>query len=179
MTTEQGQKIAGALKAIIRMHSDTSKLLIDCDKHIGRNRKSIFGSYATRELTWNVQADYWMAHSVYRYYEEGPSLVDGVHITFFHAGREMEPVLKVARIAYKPGVSEPFDSWDIWWLYFEHLEQKELGSVLECADADEGRIAWARLIAVPLFSIARIEDVTVLMNRVIASSTRSNRHAQV
>ena len=33
-------KMAGALKAVIKMHSDTSKLLIDCDKHIGAGRKS-------------------------------------------------------------------------------------------------------------------------------------------
>lgn len=42
------------------------------------------------------------------------------------------------------------------------------------ADSDQGRISWARLIAVPLFSISRIEDVVELMGRVLASAPQSS-----
>ena len=182
MTTEYGQKIAGALKAIAMLHSDTSKLLSDCDKQIGKGRNSIFGNYATRDLTYNVKAACWMAEGVYRYYEAGPRLVDGVTVTFFNKEADTEPLLKVARIQYAnpelgngPGAEEEglkavCGEWDIWRLLFEWAVDRELGKVLMFTDTDQGRIAWARLIAVPLFSISRIEDVTDLMGRVLASA---------
>jgi len=120
MKTENGQKLAGALKAVAQMHSDTSKLLVDCDKHIGKNRKPIFGNYVTRNLTYHVRADHWMPEGVFRYYQAGPLLVDGVSVTFFNSAQpEYEPLLKVARIAYSTpeGTSHSdsvCDVWDIW-----------------------------------------------------------------
>lgn len=98
MTNEYGERIAGALKAIAMLHSDTSKLLVDCDKQIGKDRKSVFANYATRDLTYNVKAECWMAEGVYRYYEAGPLLVDGVTVTFFNKKEHTEPLLKVSRI---------------------------------------------------------------------------------
>jgi hypothetical protein len=175
MKTEQGQKIAGALRAVIKMHSDTSKLLIDCDKHIGEGRKSIFGNYATRDLTWKVAASFWMAEGVSRCYEAGPSLVDSIAATFFHESREIEPLLKVGRIAYRPDAT--CDIWDLWHLFFDPLEHQGLETILHRADAVKGRIAEAHLIAVPLFSISKIEDVTALMNRVIESSPHASEPA--
>ncbi len=177
MKTEYGSKVAGALKAVAQMHSDTSKLLVDCDKQIGRGRRSVFGSYATKELTYNFQAEYWMAEGVYRYYEAGPMLVDGVTVAFFH-GQAIEPLLLVAQIrySYKPGDPEPpvlrdrCDEWDAWSLYFSWGESRELGKVHAYGGSDAGRIEWARLVAVPLFSIRRIEDVVEMMDRVRAAS---------
>ena len=168
MKTEYGSKIAGALKAVVQMHSDTSKLLVDCDKHVGKGRSSVFGSYATKELTYNFQAKYWMAEAVYRYYQAGPSVVDGVTVAFFDAEAPIEPVLLVARIHYSTNAKPK--EWDIWNLYFAWDESEKSGEVYLYAEADEGRIEWARLIAVPLFSIRRIEDVVELMDRVRAAS---------
>lgn len=170
MTTEYGAKIAGALKAVVQMHSDTSKLLVDCDKHIGKGRASVFGSYATSELTYNFQARFWMAEGVYRYYEAGPLLVDGVTAAFFHVDVPTEPLLLLARIQYSgETAASKAKAWDIWSLYFAWGESKELGKVHRYGETDEGRIEWARLIAVPLFSISRIEDVVDLMDRAAAS----------
>lgn len=185
MGTEYGQKIAGALKAIITLHSDTSKLLCDCDKHIGKDRDSVFANYATRDLTYHVRASFWMAEGVYRYYDAGPRLVDGVTVTFFNREAETEPLLKIARIQYSDtspangsdskdeGLRAFCKEWDIWSLFFRFTEERRLGEILTFADADNGRIAWARLIAVPLFSIGRIEDVIELVGRVVESAPKA------
>jgi hypothetical protein len=186
MNTESGQNIRGALKAIARMHSDSSKLLIDCDTQIGKGRKSVFGEKVTRDLSYKVPTEFWMPEGVFRYYQAGPTLVDGVLITFLNAAAsriseyETEPLLKLARIQYKaPGSHNESDStaglnkicnvWDIWSLFFEKTRVKTLGQVLEYSDVDGGRISWARLISVPLFSIRRIEDVVGLMDRVVGA----------
>jgi hypothetical protein len=187
MTTEYGQKIAGALRAVAMLHSDTSKLLTDCDKQIGKGRKSIFGNYATRDLTYNVKADCWMAQGVYRYYEAGPLLVDSVTVTFFNAQVDTEPLLKVSRIQYadtklgresaskEGGPRTVCSEWDTWWLFFVGTENRELGKVLTFTEVDQGRIAWARLVAVPLFSIERIEDVAELMRKVVESAAEPTK----
>lgn len=179
ITTEYGPKIAGAIKAVAQMHADTNKLLVDCDRHIGKGRKSLFGSYATRDLTYHVRADHWMPEGVFRYYEAGPLLADGVSVTFFNGAKSTagqydgEPLLKVARIQYSaPGVqSQPdsdegalkavCDGWDMWWIFFKHAQAKTLGKVLTCDDADEGRIAWSRLAAVPYSRLSELRTLPI------------------
>lgn len=182
MKTDHGQKLAGALRAVRNLHSDTSKLLVDCDKHIGGGRDSVFGSYATKDLTWSVNASSWMAEGVYRYYKAGPRLVDGVTVTFWNTELEIEPLLKVARIEYAGVESEHTSAikeraikdlckeWDIWSLFFYYAESQDLDKVLVFDDLEEERIGWARLITVPLVTITRIEDVGDLMRRVIEST---------
>jgi len=180
-----GQSISAALKAVANFHSDTSKLLIDCDKYIGNSRRSVFGNYATKDLSYHVKASFWMPEGMFRYYEAGPSLVDGVCVTFFNPAAllnpkfETEPVFKAARIQYRTAETSTqsssdssealktvCDGWDIWSLFFKHHQERPLGQVLEFADIDQGRIKWARLIAVPLLSITRIDDARVLAQRV-------------
>jgi hypothetical protein len=91
-------------------------------------------------------------------------------------------LLLVARIQYsaegavaKPGAGDAVGvkgvcrEWDIWGLYFDWGQSRELGKVLAYEAIDGGRIGWARLIAVPLFSITRIEDVVRLMDEVLVS----------
>jgi hypothetical protein len=176
MNTEQGQNIARALKAIAQLHSDTSRLLLDCDKYVGTGRPSVFGNYATRDLTYHVRAPWWMAEAVYRYYESDPQTADAVTVTFFSSSEEFEPLLLVGRIHYAKtsqgevnALRQTCKEWDLWRLYFRSGVKQELGQVLEYNDMEEHRIAWARLLAVPLFSIHRIEDVCTLMSRVVES----------
>jgi hypothetical protein len=190
--TEAGQKMLAALRAVARFHSDTSKLLVDCDKYVGKGRKSLFGSYATRDLSYHVKADFWMPEGLFRYYDSGRSLVDGVGITLFNAAGnsdpeyETEPLFMAARIQYKTpeadagksvdgqdGLKTICDGWDIWWLFFEANKTRAVRELLEYADVDQGRIVWARLIAVPLFSINRIEDVLDLMAKIDSVSVKS------
>ena len=54
----------------------------------------------------------------------------------------------------------------MWPLYFSWGEAKKLDEVVSYNGVDKGRIELAQLVAVPLFSITRIEDVTALMERV-------------
>src|ERR1700722_1838486 len=94
-TTEYGTKIAGALKAVAQMHAETSRLLVDCDKYIGNGRPSVFGSYATRDLTYHYKATFWMAEGVYRYYPAGPDAVEGVY-RYYPAGPDAVEGVTVA-----------------------------------------------------------------------------------
>ena len=100
MNTEQGRTIAAALKAITQLHSDTSRLLLDCDKYAGDGRRSVFGNTATRDLTWLARASYWMAEGVYRFYQIEPFMVDAITVTSFKRDEEFEPLFKVGRIQY-------------------------------------------------------------------------------
>jgi hypothetical protein len=90
-------------------------------------------------------------------------------VTFFNTFTtyDTEPLLQVARMQYREG-STP-DQWDLWNMFYKHIEQREQGAILNYSNADEGRIIEARLIAVPLFSISRIQEVTALMDRVITA----------
>lgn len=170
METEQGQKLEGALRAVAQMHSDTSRLLIDCDKYIGGTRRSVFGNSVTDNLSHSVPADFWMAEGVYRFYEVDPPLLFDVITVAFLGGRKSEPLLLVGRIRYAPG--QLFKNWDLWSLYFAWGQEQRTGEILEYSDVGAHRITWGRLVAVPLFSIKRIEDVQELMRRVVEASPK-------
>jgi hypothetical protein len=171
MAEEYGVLIDGAVRAIARMHGDTSKLLIDCDKRIGNGRLSVFGNYATRDLKYNVQADYWMAAAVYRYYLAHPNCVEAVTVSFLEESTA-EPMLLLAQIQYSSinalkEIKELCNEWDVWNLYFAWGET--IPDVVHTYEnIDGGRIESAKLIAVPLFSIASIEQVVALRNRLPA-----------
>jgi hypothetical protein len=177
LTENYGELITGAMRAVAQMHSDTSRLLIDCDKHIARGRGSIFGNYATRDLTYNVRAAQWMADGVFRYYLAGSRNVEGVTVAFREDGAT-EPIFMIAQINYTgPATDVASDEqmaavksvcreWDIWHLFFNG--SREMNKVIEYKDAEKGRIESARLIAVPLYSIRAIEDVIELGNRLCA-----------
>ena len=77
-------------------------------------------------------------------------------MTFFNTftNYDTEPLLQVARMQCREGGSP--DQWHLWNMFYKHIEQRELGAILNYSNADEGRIIEARLIAVPLFSISRI-----------------------
>ena len=183
-TTEYGTKIAGALKAVAQMHSETSRLLVDCDKYIGKGRPSVFGSYATRDLTYHYKATFWMAEGVYRYYPAGSDAVEGVTVAFHYAGApndprsQSEPLLLVGHIQYSPSGNVLEDSsskakcneWDLWSLYFEWGQDRESDKLLTYELADGGRITKAKLIAVPLFTVIGIEVVEGLARKVAAGS---------
>jgi hypothetical protein len=90
-------------------------------------------------------------------------------VTFFNTftNYDTEPLLQVARMQCREGGSP--DQWDLWNVFYKHIDRRELGAILNYSNADEGRIIDARLIAVPLFSISRIQEVTALVDRVITA----------
>jgi hypothetical protein len=168
MATEYGKKIDSALRAVAQLHKDSSKLLVDFDSRIETGWYSVFGNFATSELTYHVRAPCWMARGVYRYYahEQHPGLVEGVAICFIERSLD-EPVFLAARLKYNQeggkeikSVCEP---WDIWNLYFKK-EKPQMRTVLTIKDAEGARINETKLLAVPLYSIQMIEDVEGLLN---------------
>ena len=184
MSSDYGLQIGQALKAVARLHADTSKLLVDCDKQIGKERRSLFGNYATRDLSYNVKADFWMPEGVFRYYDAGSLAVDTVTVIFFLPARSggpeivPQPIFAVGRIQYADGttskdadVKSICNAWDLWWLFLKSGSKPELGTAFHGSDLDNGRIAWARWIAIPLVSISSIEGVTKLFDEIAGESS--------
>jgi len=175
MSEDYGKKMGNAIRAVAKMHSDTSRLLQDCDGSIGKDRVSVFGSYATRDLTYGVRADQWMAQGVYRYYDasaESRGLVDAIMAYFFSRGPydHEEPLLIVGRIQYHldgdaviKGVCQ---EWDLWYALFDWGAGLELSRLLTPESPDKNRIEWIRLIAVPLYTVKSMDDVVNLMKQV-------------
>jgi hypothetical protein len=179
MNDDYGKKIGDALRAIRQMHSDTSKLLKDCDGTIGKGRVSIFGNNATRELTYSVAATQWMAEGVYRFYDaqdKEAGLLEGVTACFIDEATGIKissPILIVGQIKYKmDGQASPkanCDPWDLWYGFLEWTEKKVFGEVhtpIATETEDTERIASMKLAAVPLYSVTSMKVVEELMTKV-------------
>jgi hypothetical protein len=54
----------------------------------------------TRELTYAVQAEYWMADGVYRFYLVGAHRVEAVTVSFWEESTS-EPMFLIAQIQYR------------------------------------------------------------------------------
>jgi len=173
MSEAYGKKITLALQAVRQLHGDTSKLLVDYDKRrYAEGCYSVFENVATRDLTYNVNAEYWMAQAVYRYYanDAKPGLVEGVTVCFFQ-GKIDEPILLAAQIQYQPApnklLKEQCMAWDVWDLFFEPRgERKPLRSVYSCRSFARDNLQWGKVLAAPLFSIKRVEQVEEMMDEV-------------
>ena len=168
--TEYGEKVGAALRAVLQLHIDTSKLLVDFDKKM-LGYSSVFGNFATSELTYHVRAEGWMASGVYRYYtkDEKPGLVDGIMACFLDA-RLTEPLLLVAELKYHiesgADIRQICKPWDIWYLFFDWSSGTNEEEVITNKDVDHGRIEWSRLKAVPLYTIHEIENVKRFLDEV-------------
>jgi hypothetical protein len=174
MSTEYGEKIALALRAVCQLHADTSRFLVDFDnKCIRAGWNSVFGTVATSGISTTLSAEYWMAEGVYRYYVKAPvlDLVKGVLVPFFHfQQKSKEPLLLVAQIKYQVAAGSSIKTvckaWDIWKLYYDRNDRQDLGNVIAVGPLDDDLIEWARVLAVPLYSIKRVEDAEQLMTQV-------------
>ena len=174
MATENGRKMQKALDAVCRMHSEVSKLLIEFDKLAPWPSDSVFGNFATRDLTYNVRASYWMPEGVYRYLHSKtvPGLVEGLCACFVHPELE-EPALVLGRICYRDSSGDMrkiVDEWDLWYLYFKWNRDWAIGEPRVCSVPDDGRIKWATLVYTPLYTINSMEEVRALMEEVRSHS---------
>jgi hypothetical protein len=172
MADEYGKKLTAALAAVRRLHSDTSKLMVDFDgKMIADGWSSVFDNTATGELTYSVKAQFWMAQAVWRYYAKdgSPGYVEGLTVVFFRERTE-EPLFLVAQVQYHLGPKELVSSvcrvWDIWYLYFKHTDKRDLEAVNTFRDIENGRIEKAAVLAVPLLSIKTLADAVAALNKV-------------
>jgi len=186
LSGDYGELVGSALRAVAQLHSDTSRLLVDCEKHIGEGRKSIFGNWVTQDLTYNMRAEQWMAEGVFLYYPAGERSVDAITISFLE-GSLKEPMFLIARIQYAGPenasteedefalVKSLCKGWDLWYLYFRG--EPLLNEVIEYRNAEKGRIELARAIAVPLYSIGSIEDVIQLRDRLCSKEAQGPHSA--
>ncbi len=176
MSTEYGEKVALALRAVCQLHSDTSRFLVDFDgKRAGTGWNSVFGNIATSSISTTVrpESECWMAEGVYRYYVQALALdlAEGLLVPFFHfQEKSKEPLLVVAQIKYQmaagSSTKDVCKPWDMWDLYYKWNDRQDLERVIALGPQDSGRIEWAKLLAVPLYSIKRVEDAEQLMNQV-------------
>lgn len=173
MTTEDyGKQVAVAIRAVQQMHSDCSKLLLEFDRKM-EGWSPVYGNFATRDLTYHVRANQWMADGVYRFYSHKnfPGVVRGITVAFTEDEID-EPLLIVSNITYNTiaaDVKSVCQEWDPWYAFFEWGGKRVFDEVLLFETIDpQKRIQSARLIAKPLYSIKSMEDVDNLMNRVTA-----------
>jgi len=172
MADEYGKKLTTALAAVRQLHSDTSKLLVDFDsKMFAGGWSSVFENIATRDLTYAVKAQFWMAEAVFRYYAKdgNPGHVEGLTVVFFER-RAKEPLFLIAQLQYRMGanklISDVCRPWDIWYLYFEHTDKRELQTLHTFRNIDNDRIERAAVLAVPLLSIKTPADAVATLEQV-------------
>jgi hypothetical protein len=167
---DYGKQINLAVRAVQQMHSDCSRLLLDFDRQM-EGWSPVFGSYATRDLTYNVRALRWMAEGVYRLYtnQSLPSLVRGLTISFIENDTD-RPLLLVGELRYSDRTSEikaVCKEWDLWGVFFDWGGQRVYDELLSFTAPDPNkRIDLASLIAKPLYSINSVEEIAELMKRV-------------
>jgi hypothetical protein len=169
--TDYGKKVGQALKVVAKMHSQVSQLISDCDS-LFPEYKSVFGTNATRDLTYSVHSDFWMAEGVYRYwFKEGSSVV-GVTALFHPWEGELEqPLFVVGQINYlnvaPETVKEQCSPWHLWTAVTSWAPQPpRQGKVIELSDPDgKGTIPNMRLIVVPLFHIENLDDVKTMFRK--------------
>jgi len=168
MSTDNGKKIQAAVKAVCQMHNDVSKLLMDFDDFAPWPCESVFGNAATRDLTAQARAKYWMSEGVYRYLssKEEPGLVEAITACFIDS-KLVEPLLLLGRMRYAvggdqtiAGVCEP---WDLWNLYFLWNKDWQERVPKDCSAPDKSRITSARAIATPLYSVGSLSEVGDLL----------------
>lgn len=167
MSADDGKKIQAAIRAVCQMHSDVSKLLLDFDDFVPWPCESVFGNVATRDLTAQARAKYWMSDGVYRYLlsKAEPGLVEAITVCF-NSPELVEPLLLLGRIQYAVGdgreIAAVCEPWDLWYLYFNRKE-RQLRVSLDCTTSDQSRIISARVIAAPLYSIGSRSEVGDLL----------------
>jgi hypothetical protein len=185
---DYGKRISLALAAVQRMHADVSKLLVDAEATIGKGKTSAYGSYATKDLTYNFRADYWMAEGVYRVWAAKPpadqTVVDALTVRFFdQESRIEEPYLILGQIKYELEAGETAlryltdrsikghkRPWHLWHAYVAWSgDRPPPGEVLTGGPRTDLPVGWFKVIGVPLYAITKMDDVTGLMDRVRAA----------
>lgn len=174
MQTEAGRKIYECVKAVCRMHSATSRLLQDFDKHVEWPSISVFQNTATKDLTYATSASYWMPEGVFRYLScrDNPRLVEAITVCFLDDEID-EPTLLLGRLEYAEDplkTRSTCDGWDLWWLYFPPRPGWKHGVAGKCDIPPDraARIQKAAMVSVPLYTIMRTADIERLLGEVRA-----------
>lgn len=174
MPTEAGTKMQKGISAVCRMHAAVSKLLVDFDKSVPWSSASVFGNFATKDLTYHTKTSYWMPEGVFRYLSSkaDPKVVEAITVCFIDA-RLVEPLLLIGCLEYADDpvqAKSVCDGWDLWNLYFEWNKDRVEREPIKCKIPPDvaSRLRAATIIAAPLYSITSMNQVVELMRRVRA-----------
>jgi hypothetical protein len=111
-----------------------------------------------------------MAEGVYRYYAKDASPVVEAITVVFYEDKVSEPLLLVGKISYlfssDTSIRNVCKPWDLWELYFKSPNRTELGKVIRSGADATGRLEWSKMLAIPLLSVKRIEEVADKMGEV-------------
>lgn len=187
MNKEYGKKIGNALRAIQRLYAETSRLLQDCDKVIGKGRKPFpGGNVVTSDISKTLQAKFWMAECVYRWYQcKEKGVIEGITVAFLVKDGMLpdQPMLIAGQAKYRPKrgttLEESWNPCDLWWAYLSAKDaqpgevtttEQLLGEFVD--DEDNAKIERIKFVAVPLYSIRCVEDVVKRLDQVRKSRSR-------
>ena len=173
---DYGKQLCAAQTAIWQMHKDTSRLLMDLDtKLVEREFRPLNNARVTRDGTFAISGP-WFASAVYRLYksEQNVRSVLAINIGFYDVWvapniRFDEPLLIAAYLDYHDESGADEGAWDPWEMHLSWFGDRKTGVVKRMtafAGKDSGRISFARFIAVPLYSIKKVEDVCALFDKV-------------
>jgi hypothetical protein len=174
MIENYGTQMTTAIKAVLQMHSDASKLLLDLDKTM-QGYQTLFGSIATINLSWDVKTGKYMADGLFRHYvrKDDETQVRAVNICFFDVNDLSfeEPILVAAHISYfsvaKNMPEKSKRAWDPWTAFASWNQEKVFNKrIVLDGPLKGGAIQSVILTATPLFSIHNQETVKALINAV-------------
>ena len=168
MSDDYGKRLMLALRAVQQLHADSSKLLLEIDRRM-EGYTSIFGNFATRDLKYKVDSTRYMAEGIYRHYQaRGSTVVPSFTVAFFDS-RLDEPVIIVAETEYNSEgeLRRICNGWDPWNMLLDWSGRWPTSDIVttDAAQAN-GRIVAAQLLARPLFSIEKVDDVLSMLQRV-------------
>jgi hypothetical protein len=165
---EYGKKIGMSYKAILQMHRDAKKLLVDCDNFF--TKKSIFGNTVTSSLSYSINASYWLAQGLFRYWPKKNNIINGITIVFFADDEKIDQPLFIAGIIkYKledNKLSDVCKFWDLWNAALSWSDKYEIDNIISLTTpGDEGRIEKMSYIIKPLFQINEFRDVKEIFSK--------------
>ncbi len=172
MHDDYGKQVGQAFAAVFQLHKDVSRLLADVAPKLGNGRVNenavITGLSASR---WNPTQ--WMPYSVCMMSTGGKLPANVVEAVMVYFWREpphppQEPHLVLARFTYKldPNGLTKHQYWDTCDACFKWSDSFPVGVVNRFSPTDHDRVESVTVTAVPLFSIASVDDVLRHMERV-------------
>lgn len=167
-----GVQMARALRAVREMHSDASRLLLDLDRGL-LGYKSVYGSFATMDLSYDIKRGMFMAEGLLRHWVESSAkdTVVAVNIAFWdETAKIIEPMFIAAKLLYLepvPTTPDRSKAWDPWSAYLSWTTDRKPWELLEAAPPQK-RADLLRVVtfAVPLSSITTEAHGRDLLNKV-------------
>jgi hypothetical protein len=167
MHPDYGKQVGTAFAAINQLHHDVSRLLTDVAAKLGTgrvNEKSVI-----RETSWLLnRPNLWMPRYVTLTSAGGDQSAGEVELLMVYlweeGDRPQEPHLILGRVRYK--LPADVKLWDLGPACFEWGAPIQPGVVKRVTPPDHDRIECVTFAAVPLFSIATVDDVLKLLETV-------------